>query len=171
MKCEKGMTLIEVLIAVALFATFVVSFMAVQSDNISDSIQFKGDLLLKDLALMKMNETIVNPESDFRPSAGKVTIEQPKEWKKFEEYPEYSFAIQFYKVFIPELSKITGQEEGENNPDQNQSVRQRIFDEFKRNMEVLVWQIRVVVRHEASKETYELSTWFYNQGGRVQFGI
>ena len=169
---EKGMTLIEVTIAIFLFAVFITAFMTGQGDNISDSIEFKGELLLKDIAEMKMNETIINPPQDFRPTAGKVNVnEEKKKFEEIEEYPDYQYAVQLFKVTIPELEKITGQAEEENNPNQDQAIQKRIFDNFKRNMEQLVWQIVITVEHKPSGATYDLSTWYYNPQGRIQLDI
>lgn len=169
---EKGMTLIEVTIAIFLFAVFITAFMTGQGDNISDSIEFKGELLLKDIAEMKMNETIINPPQDFRPSGGKVKVnEEKKKFEDIEEYPDYRYAVQLFKVTIPEFEKITGTSEDENNPNQDQAIQKRIFDNFKRNMEQLVWQIVITVEHKPSGATYDLSTWYYNPTGRIQLDI
>jgi prepilin-type N-terminal cleavage/methylation domain-containing protein len=171
-KNDKGMTLIEVTIAIFLFAVFITAFMTGQGDNISDSIEFKGELLLKDIAEMKMNETIINPPQDFRPTAGKINVnEEKKKFEQIEEYPDYQYAVQLFKVTIPEFEKITGKTEEENNPNQDQAMQKRIFDNFKRNMEQLVWQIIITVEHKPSGATYDLSTWYYNPQGRIQLDI
>lgn len=171
-KDQKGMTLIEVTIAIFLFAVFITAFMTGQGDNISDSIEFKGELLLKDIAEMKMHETIINPPQDFRPGAGKVNVAQDKpKFENIEEYPDYRYAVQLFKVSIPEFDKITGQAEDENNPNQDQTMQRRIFDNFKRNMEQLVWQIIITVEHKPSGASYDLSTWYYNPQGRIQLDI
>lgn len=171
LKNESGMTLVEVTIAIFLFALFITAFMVGQGDNISDSIAFKGDLLLKDIAEMKMSETLINPPQDFRPSAGKVKVaEEKKKFEDIEEYPDYRYAVQLFKVTIPEYEKITGKSE-EENPDQDQAMQKRIFDNFKRNMEQLVWQIVITVEHKPSGASHELSTWYYNEAGRMQFDI
>lgn len=168
---EQGMSLIEVITAVFLFALFITAFMTTQGNNIATSIRFKEELLLKDIAEMKMHELILNPPEDFRPSAGKVDIEgEKKKFEEIEEYPDYRFAVQLFKVTIPDFEKITGQEPDEN-PNENQAIQKRIFDNFKRNMEQLVWQVIITVRHEPSGQTYDLSTWLYNQNGRLQFDI
>lgn len=171
LKENKGMTLVEVTIAIFLFALFITAFMVGQGDNISDSISFKGDLLLKDIAEMKMSETLINPPQDFRPAQGKVKVaEEKKKFEDIEEYPDYRYAVQLFKVTIPEYDKIVGKPE-EENPNQDQAMQRRIFDNFKRNMEQLVWQIVITVEHKPSGATYDLSTWYYNEAGRMQFDI
>lgn len=167
---NEGMTLIEVTIAILLFSIFITAFMAGQGGNITDSMQLKGELLLKDIAEMKMNEVLINPPEDFRPVAGKVNVnEEKKKFEEIQEYPDYRFALQLMKVTIPEFEKITGATE--NNPNEDQAIRKRIFDNFKRNMEQLVWQIVITVEHKPSGATYDLSTWYYNDAGRMQFDI
>lgn len=173
MKNQDGMTLIEIAIALLLFALFVTAYMSSQGNNVDASMSFKGELLLKDIAEMKINEELINPSESFRPTGGKIKIDPPKDsdFKEIEEYPGYKVAVQYFKVTIPELSKITGQEDQENNPDQNQAIQKRIFDNFKKNMERLIWQIVVTVKHEESGQTYDLSTWYYNEGGQLEFDI
>ncbi len=169
-KNDQGMTLIEVMISILLFAIFITAFMAGQGGNINSSIKFKGELLLKDIAEMKMNEVLINPPEDFRPGAGKVNVASDTlKFKEIEEYPDYRYALQLFKVTIPEFEKITGQQEG--NPNEDQMVRKRIFDNFKRNMEQIVWQVVITVEHKESGATYDLSTWYYNQAGRLEFDI
>lgn len=171
LKNSKGMTLIEVTIAVFLFATFITAFMIGQGDNISASISFKEELSLKDIAEMKMNETILDPPQDFRPSAGKVDVtkEKPK-FKDVEDFPDYRYSVQLFKIMIPELEKITGQAESEDR-NQNQAIQKRIFNNFKKNMEELVWQIIVTVEHKPSGNRIDLSTWYYNDKGRITLDI
>lgn len=173
LKNQSGMSLIEVSVAVFLFAVFVTAYMAGQGGNLNDSMTFKGELLLKDIAEMKMNEELINPSETFKVTGGKVKIEPPKdaEFKDIEEYPGYKVAVQYFKITIPDLNQLTGQEENENNPDQNQAIQKRIFDNFKKNMEQLVWQIMVTVKHQDSGAQYDLSAWYYNEGGQLQFDI
>jgi uncharacterized lipoprotein YehR (DUF1307 family) len=172
LKNEEGMSLIEVITAVFLFALFITAFMTTQGNNITTSIRFKDELALKDIAEIQMQELILNPPEDFRPSAGKVNISTstPK-FEKIDDYPDYQVAIQLFKVTIPEFEKITGQSEEENNPDEDQSMQKRIYDNFKKNMEQLVWQVLITVKHVPSEQSYDLSTWLYNQNGRLQFDI
>ena len=66
LKNEEGMSLIEVITAVFLFAIFITAFMTTQGNNITTSIRFKDELALKDIAEIQMQELILNPPEDFR---------------------------------------------------------------------------------------------------------
>ena len=170
---QEGMTLIEVSIALMVFSIFIVAFMQGQGGNISTSIKFKQELEIKDLAEMKMNETIIDPP-EFRITAGKVDVTKVRyDYKAFKVkgYDDYEYSVNLFKVMIPDFEKITGKTEEEENPNENQSIQKRIFETFRTNMEQLVWQILVTVRHKPTGQTYDLSTWFYNEKGNVQVNI
>lgn len=167
------MTLIEVSIALMVFSIFIVAFMQGQGGNVMTSIKFKQELEIKDLAELKMNETLIDPP-DFRVTAGKVDVSKVRyDYKPFklDGYSDYEFSVNLFKVMIPDFEKITGQAEEAQNPDENQSVQKRIFETFRTNMEQLVWQILVTVRHKPTGLTYDLSTWYYNDKGNVQINI
>jgi prepilin-type N-terminal cleavage/methylation domain-containing protein len=89
---QSGFTLMEVLIAITIFALFATVFVTGQGYNLLDSGKFKDDLLLKDLAENKINEIVVNPP-ELRDS---LTI--TKETKAFDSNPDYQYTIE-YKNF------------------------------------------------------------------------
>ncbi len=171
---NRAMTLIEVSIALMVFSIFIVAFMQGQGGNINSSIRFKEELKIKDLAEIKMNETLISPP-DFRVTAGKVDVTKVKyDYKPFkiEGQSDYEYSVNLFKVMIPEFENITGEEEEDSqNPNENQSIQKKIFNTFRKNMEQLVWQILVTVRHKPTGQTYDLSTWYYNDSGNVQINI
>lgn len=157
---NKGFTLIEVMIALVLFGVFSLSYITGHIANISDSTSFKRDIRLRDLAQMKINEVIVQP-----PELSEALTSGGIEKAKFEDFPEYEYELEFKAVFIPEFDKIMGKQEDE---DANRaSIQRKVFTVVKENMEKLVWQVRVLVRHLESGETYELASWLKNEKARV----
>ncbi|MCP4913139.1 MAG: prepilin-type N-terminal cleavage/methylation domain-containing protein [Oligoflexia bacterium] len=159
-KSQQGMTLIEVMIAMALFSVFVVAFVSSQGQNLFDSSNIKNELFLKDLAEMKINEIIVNPP-EFRENLTGAS----KETKPFEDFPDYTYTIEIKKLTIPDLSKLieSGDDEDADEGDAQQAeVQKRVLKAFKDNMEKMVWQAQVTVESKETGAKYYLNTWLYN---------
>lgn len=152
----------EVLIATVLFAVFGLSYMWGHMTNVSDSGKFKVDLRLRDLAQMKINEVIVTPPelTDALTGAG---IEK----STFDDFDEYEYELEFKRIFIPEFEKIMGRQQEEDEDATKQTLQKRVFSVVKENMEKLVWQVRVLVRHKQSGESYELTSWLENKKAKV----
>lgn len=151
---KEGFTLIEVMIALAIFGVFIVSFMAGQGYNVSDSTKIRRELKLKELAQNKMNELIVTPP-EFKES---ITLS--KETGKFENDPDYKFEITYKKFKIPDLEKIKGKEEGE---DEGSALQKKIFEMVKKNMEEIIWQVEVNVIDTNTEYSYSVSSWMANE--------
>lgn len=158
-----GFTLIEVMIALSIFAFFITAFMTTQGMNIASSGLMREDLLLRDLTELKINEIIENPP-DLRDNL----ILAP-ETKSFEDYPEYEYKIEYQKFLIPDLSKIKGNsEENQNEQDDLAVLQSRLFNTVKDNIEKMIWQVRVSVRNKETDYRFELSTWLLNKDAQVK---
>lgn len=158
-----GFTLIEVMIALSIFAFFITAFMTTQGMNIASSGLIREDLLLRDLTELKINEIIENPP-DLRDNL----ILAP-ETKSFEDYPEYEYKIEYQKFLIPDLAKIKGNsEENQSEQDDLAVLQARLFNTVKDNIEKMIWQVRVSVRNKETDYSFELSTWLLNKDAQVK---
>lgn len=166
LKSNQGFTLLEVMIAIAIFTIFATVFITGQGYNLLDSGKLKEDILLKDIAENKINEIIVNPP-ELRDS---LTL--TKETKDAEGDSNYSVTVEYKKFFVPDMSKITGtNEEGKDKEESPQDqMEKRIYKVFKDNMEKMIWQVEVTVKSKTSDSSFRLSTWLYNQNADVQIG-
>ena len=162
------MTLIEVAIATTLFAIFALSFISGQGSNVLDSVRMKQELELKDLAELKLNEVILDP-----PQFEESLTETGKETKPFEDFPGYKYTLEFKKLTLPDLSKMTGDgEEGNVDEDpQLAQVRQKVFATIVENMEKMVWQVSLTVIHEESQNSFEITSWLYNHEAKVALNV
>lgn len=165
---QKGFTLMEVMIAISIFAVFATVFVTGMGYNLMDSGKLKEDILLKDLGENKINEIITNPPT-FSDS---LTL--TKETKDVPDYSEYQTIVEYKKFFVPDMNKITGKsgenaESGEEESAQAQ-MEKRIFGVFKENMEKMLWQVEVTVKNKITGESFKLSSWLYNQGADVKIG-
>jgi hypothetical protein len=158
-----GLTILEVMMATVLFAVFIVAFTTGQGNNVMTSIRMREDLRLKDLAQLQYNRTLLEPP-DFKTPI----VDEKKETKAFEDYPNYEYTFSYKPVLIPDVDKIMGAPEGENQSGEKQA-RARIMKEFKSNMEKLIWQIKIEVKNKISGNTFEISGWTYFPEANVQF--
>jgi len=163
---SSGFTLLEVMIAIAIFTIFATVFITGQGYNLLDSGKLREDMLLKDLAENKINEIIVNPP-ELRDS---LTLS--KDTKEAEGNPNYTVTVEYKKFFVPDMNKITGTEEDgkEKEESAQDQMEKRIFKVFKDNMEKMIWQVEVTVKSKTSDSSFRLSTWLYNQNADVQIG-
>ncbi len=154
----KGFTLVEVMISLAIFAVFAASYLTAQGYNISDSTVMREELDLKRFAELKINEIIVTPP-ELKDS---LTIS--KDSGKFEEDNNFSYSIEYKKFVVPDLNKITGGDQEAQDPNET-----KIFNNIKKNLEKIIWQVEVTVKNETSERIYSVSTWLYNHQAQVMF--
>lgn len=156
---QKGLTLIEVLIAMTLFAVFVTVFVVTNGTNLRDSVNFKEELKLRDVATSIINEVMINP-----PELTEGLTLSP-ETKSVEGMPGHTYSIEWKKFELPDYTKMMG----ENQEDPRAEFQKKVFEQVKDNMEKLIWQLAVEVTNKDSNMTYRLATWVYNDKAKVQF--
>ncbi|HAZ12412.1 MAG: hypothetical protein A2X86_15855 [Bdellovibrionales bacterium GWA2_49_15] len=168
-KNDKGFTLLEVMIALTIFAVFAVMFVAGQGGNLADSLQMREESLLRILCVNKINE-ILNSPPEF---TEQLTLS--KETKTFEDYSDYSYTLEYKKLKIPDLAKLAakpGDEEAENSEEGAQtssSMNNTILKNIKENLQNMVWQVQVTVTNKKTGFFYTLSAWPYNKAAKVKF--
>jgi prepilin-type N-terminal cleavage/methylation domain-containing protein len=162
---NRGMTLLEVMIALAIFSVFIVSYMISQGYSIKDSADLKENIKLRALCLQVIDETTVNPPV-FRES---LTL--TPETKKFEDDENYKYTILWKRLIIPDIQKIKGSDplEQEGKQDEQGAVQKKIFDNVKKNLEMMIWQMEVTVESIETKNKFMLATWLYNDKAKVKF--
>ncbi|HLW56600.1 MAG TPA: prepilin-type N-terminal cleavage/methylation domain-containing protein [Bacteriovoracaceae bacterium] len=179
-KSESGFSLLEVMIAITLFAFFITAFLTTQGYNVTDSENSEQQLILHSLAERTMNELIINP-----PRFTNAT-QNSKEVKKFEDsqYANFEYELEIKKLVIPDFGQLFSQ--GGNSEDQdnayysdsnranrNTNLEKIIFDELKKNIERILWQVRITVINKENGMSYSLSSYLtdYNQKVQLNVGI
>lgn len=162
--CQKGFSLIEVMIALAIFSVFITAFVTSQGFNISDSARFKNEVQLQLLTELKLNELIANPPE----LSGRLTL--TPETGDMEEDANYSYSVTYQLFELPDFEKINDTNAGERVSPELVELQRRIYENVKNNMKELIWQVEVVITDKTTQESYSASTWLYNQAAQVQFG-
>lgn len=180
---QKGFSLLEVMIALTLFALFITAFLGAQGYNVTDSELSREQLILQGLAERKVNELILDPPKFTNADNNK------KETKSFEEseWQNYEYTIELKKLTIPDFGQLFGQKgamgeegreayEGDYFDDSNKSQRnanfeKMIFEELKKNIEKILWQARVTITNKETKYSYSLSTYLTNYNEKVQLNV
>jgi len=164
-KNQQGFTLIEVMIAMAIFAVYVTAIVLTQSTNLNDSARLSEDLNLHNLAELKMNEMLI---SDIKFTNA---TENDPETGNFEVdgFEKYKFEVKFKKFILPDYDAISGKsdEDAQNDDNKQNALQKIVFDKMKVNIEKMIWQISVTVTNSESKEAYELISWIEDKNAKV----
>lgn len=160
-KNNRGFSLVEVLIALTIFAVFATAFISSQGSNIADSGRIDEENLIQQLCENKLNEIVLNPP-EFRES---LTLSKETKGFETEEAKDYEYTIEYRRLKIPNFAKIAGEssEEGA----QASSTQGKVFDIIKKNMEEMIWQVSVTVRNKTSDYKFTLTAWLENTQAKV----
>ena len=182
---QKGFTLIEVTVAITIFAFFATAFLASQGYNVQDSGLSQEQLVLQYLAEREVNRLMIDPPKFTNAQA------DSKETKKFEEaeYKDYEYTLELKKLTIPDFAQLFAQkgsasEEGQESYDgdyfnqnqqggaqRNSTMEKMIFEEMKKNIEKLIWQARITVKNKETNYTFVLSTFITNYNEQVTLNV
>ena len=160
LKNDSGFSLLEILIAIAIFAIFSTTFVAGLSYNLFDSFEMKQDTKIRELLEHKFHEVVLDP-----PAFGDILT---KETKTFEQYPDYSYTLEVTKFVIPNMNASEEGEESEKG-DAMKELEKRIFTQIKDNMEKMIWQVSVTVVHKETTRSLSMSGWLYDNEAKVEF--
>ena len=166
MKKQSGFSLFEVMVALTLFSVFIATFMMSQGYNLTDSMTMREETTMLQLCQSILNQTLINPP-EFTNS-----LDGNKNEKSFPApYEKYKYKVEFKKLKIPDLSSFLGmqndqQDEQMTEMDQNDSMQSAIFQVLQRNIEEMLWQVRVTVTNKENDMTFSLATWMkdYTRG-------
>jgi prepilin-type N-terminal cleavage/methylation domain-containing protein len=161
---DKGFALIELMIAIFLFAIFMAVFATSQNYNISDSRLLKEEIILRQLAQQKINQIIIDPPKNFDKS---LTLGQG-EIETIEGHEQYESKVVYREFKLPDFSKFTEEnEDGEGSGTDTNSINSRIFEKVRENFEKLIWQAEVTIRNKETDFKFTFSTWLYNPKAEV----
>lgn len=167
LKNQKGFTLVEVMIAIVIFAIFSSVFVAGFGQGLLDSGNLKEEITLKDIADNKLNEIIASPPT----LDDALTLSTDK--KEVENFPDYETLVKYKKFVAPDFSKIMGNQDSIDQTDEEkeeEAFRQKIADIYKKNLEAFIWQVEVTARNKNTDRTFKMTTWIINNAAKVDIG-
>jgi prepilin-type N-terminal cleavage/methylation domain-containing protein len=180
-----GFSLLEVMIAITLFAFFVTAYLTSQGYNVEDSRLSEEQLILQQLAERKINELILDPPK-FTNATANIN-----ETKTFEEsdFKNYEYTLEIKRMVVPDFGQLFAQKgaasqeaqdsyEGDyfsagaqGQGQRNDTIEKMVFEELRKNLERILWQARVTVRNKETKYNFTLSTFLTNHNERIQLNI
>lgn len=175
-----GFSLLEVMIAITLFAFFITAYLTSQGYNVEDSILSEEQLMLQQLAERKINELVLNPPTFSNGNSNQV------ETKTFEEteLANFEYTIELKKLSVPDFGQIFGQKSSDSNSapendyysegaqgQRNTNLEKVVFSELKKNIEKVIWQARVTIKNKETKYTFTLSTFLTNYNEKIQLNF
>jgi len=160
---DRAFALIEVMIALFIFAVFMAVFATTQGYNLSDSMVMREEILLEEVAESELNKVMLDPPKTFNLG---MTL-GAGDTKPVDGYEGYERTIKWYPFLVPDYNKITGsEEEGE---EQSTSIYERkMFEAIKKNLEKMIWQLEVTIKNKDTGFNYSLSTFVMDNKAKVQ---
>ncbi len=158
---DKGFSLIEVMIALAIFLAMATAFIQTQTGNISSSIRMEAEIKLHNLAELKMNDVLIQKHEFTNATENDVdsgTFE-------IEGYETYKYEVRITPMEFPDFSQIMGEEEDDET--QTSSIQKIIFNKLKKNMEELLWQVNVKIIDTVTTDEYELNSWVTKSNAKL----
>jgi len=180
---QKGFSLLEVMIAVTLFAFFVTAYLTSQGYNVEDSRLSEEQLILQQLAERKISELVLNPPKFSNATANMV------ETKTFDEseFKNYEYKIEIKRFTVPDFGQLFSQQGSSSESDddyssdyynpstgnnqRNAALEKMVFEELKKNIEKIIWQAKVTITNKETKYNFTLSTFLTNYNERIQINV
>lgn len=165
MKNENGFTLIEVLIAIGIFAITSTIFVIRQNYNVESSSFLREEKIVKDLCERVINETLASKIEL------KESLTMSAEVKTFEDNPDYEYSIKWDQLEIPNFMSPDGGEDGQSEAETaNSGIESSLAKQVTENLKKLIWQLKVTVKNKKTNYQFSLSTWLYDNKAQVTFG-
>ncbi|RLA65403.1 MAG: hypothetical protein DRQ88_03365 [Epsilonproteobacteria bacterium] len=162
---DHAFALIEVMIALFIFAVFMAVFATTQGYNLSDSMQMREEITLEELAESEINQILISPPKIFNLG---MTL-GAGDTRPIEGYDGYERTIKWYEFKVPDYKKIQGNEEEEEAGVQGDpAFTRKIYKEIKTNLGKLLWQLEVTITNKETGFTYTLSTFVMDPKAKVK---
>lgn len=160
---NRGFSLVEVLIAVTIFAVFASAFISSQTSNVTDSTQLSEELIIHRICENKINEIILNPPQL------QESLTLSKETKNFEEddFKDYEYIVEWRRLKLPNFAQLMNKSSDEDSNKGSTSMQIQVFDKLKKNIEEMIWQVSVTVRNKNTNYQFILTSWIDNPDAKV----
>ena len=154
-KLDAGFSLLEVMIALTIFAVFTSMYITSEGYNISDSVQLKEELTLRTLCEQKVNEILLDPP-DYEES---LTLKADS--GKFEDNEQYKWTAEFKRFELPLQS------DGEDTT----AMEKKIMETVAKSIKEILWQVEVTVINNETNFSYSMSFISYNHKAKIKLQL
>jgi prepilin-type N-terminal cleavage/methylation domain-containing protein len=170
-KKNKGFSLLEVLIALVLFATFITAFYSSQSLTLLNSSDMREEHKLHELAQEIIQELKYNPPE----LSDSLTLTPKTHQFKGEGMENYEYSLKYMRLEIPNFSSFTGEENNENKSEEqsgaNSAKTKKMFEQIQKYVKEKIWQIEITVKDKTTKNQFSLSTWIQDPKAKPELGF
>jgi len=161
---QSGFSILEVMVALAIFGAYATVMILTQVSNTDRSMNMAKDLKLHTLAQMKMNEVLIR-KNEFT-NASENDVETGNIEIEGLEY--FKFQVEFKRNEFPDFSALMGQtDEQVAEADPNAGIKKLIFDKMKKNVEEMIWQVKVTIINTQDSTSYELNSWVNKDNAKL----
>ena len=107
---------------------------------------------MKNLLEQEVNQLIINPP-EFTPS---LLLSTENDYKTIENFEAYEIRIQWFEFKLPDLSQLRRQSEDQSTNNAQESIQTKIFNNVSKNLQALLWQLKVIIRTKRHKSLWTL---------------
>ena len=161
---EKGMSLLEVIMAVAIIAIFGVALLTGIGGNVFRSGEMRAELKIVELLELKMNELVLDP-----PEFKETLLEEFSDEKDFEDFPGYTYSVRMHPFMLADYLSALGQGPESEDFEDGGELYRRVFNLVSKNVQKMVWQVEVTVTHTESERSQSVSTLLNNRDTGIEW--
>lgn len=164
-KRKKGFSLLEVMIALTVFAVFIISYVATEGQHKIDSTNMREELRLQQLAQEVISMLHLDPP-DFQKQMT-LTADTGKFEK--EGFESYEYSIEYFEFTPIDLNALQNEDEGDE--EATNLIPPQINKQFQKFQEEKLWQAVVTVTNKVTGFNYSLSTFLVNQKATLSLSL
>ena len=161
---RKGLSLLELMIAMAIIAIFGVVLLTGIGGNVFRSEEMRAELKLVELLELKVNEWILDP-----PPLKENLLEEFSDEKEFEDFPGYTYSVKMRPFVLTDYLAALGQGPQSEDFEDGGELYRRVFNLVSKNVRKMVWQVEVTVTHTQSERSQSVSTLFHNRDVTIEW--
>ena len=161
---KKGMSLLELMIAMAITAIFGVVLLSGIGGNVFRSEEMRAELKIMELLEMKVNELVLDP-----PNFKETLLTEFEDEKKFEDFPDYVYSIKMHPFMLSDYLASLGQGPESEEYEEQGELYKKIFNLVSKNVQKMIWQMEVTVTHNPSNRSLSVSTFLYDRDASIEW--
>ena len=161
---SRGMSLVEVMIAMAITAIFGVVLLSGIGGNVFRSEEMRAELRVVELVEMKVHELVLDP-----PAFQETLLTEFTDEKKFDDFPGHTYSISVRPFMLADYLAALGQGPDSEEYEEQGELYKRVFNLVTKNVQKMIWQVEVTVTHTESQRSHSVSTLLYDRDATIEW--